>query len=352
MPEPTSICLLGGGGFLGSHLAEALAQRPDFAVEVVDTSLEKIERRSGLRLTQASLSEPGLLASVVRRSQVVVSLTALCNPSLYNTRPLEVIESNFSELVPLVRLCRQAGRWLIHFSTCEVYGRGEEQGERAMSEDASPLVLGPVQSERWTYSCAKQLLERLIFAEGQHGGLAFTIIRPFNVIGPRMDYLPGIDGEGVPRVLASFVAALLRGEPLRLVDGGGQRRAFMHVCDLVAAMECVLARPDACRGQILNLGHPGNDLTIRELGEHLAALFQQRCGGPLPRVEVVSAGELYGPGYDDVLRRVPDIGKARRLLDWEPRLGLDEMLADILDDYLRRYGARAASPSSAAQARG
>jgi UDP-apiose/xylose synthase len=352
MPEPTSICLLGGGGFLGSHLAEALARRPGLAVEVVDTSLDKVERREGLRLTQASLCEPGLLAGVVRRSQVVVSLTALCNPSLYNTRPLDVIESNFSELVPLVRLCRQAGRRLIHFSTCEVYGRGEDRGERAMSEDDSPLVLGPVRSERWTYSCAKQLLERLIWAEGQHGGLAFTIIRPFNVIGSRMDYLPGIDGEGVPRVLASFIGALLRGEPLRLVDGGCQRRAFMHVRDLVEAMERVLDRPAACRGQILNLGHPGNDVTIRELGERLAALYQRRCGGPLPRLEEVSADELYGAGYDDVLRRVPDVGKARQLLEWEPRLGLDEVLADILDDYLRRYGARAASPTSAARAGG
>ena len=338
---PQRITLLGGGGFLGSHLAEALASRTGLAVEVVDTSLHKIERQQDLRLTQASVRDPGLLEAVVRRSDVVISLTALCNPSLYNTRPVEVIEANFSELAPLARLCREAGRWLIHFSTCEVYGRGEEQGELAMQEDSSPLVLGPVQSERWTYACAKQLLERLLWAEGKHEGLAFTIIRPFNVIGPRMDYLPGIDGDGVPRVLASFISALLRGEPLRLVDGGRQRRAFMHVSDLVQAVLRVLERPAVCSGQIFNLGHPGNDISIRVLADKLAALYQARCGGPPPRLEEVSAEELYGAGYDDVLRRLPDIGKAQRLLEWQPRLGLDEMLADTLEDYLSRYGASA-----------
>src|SRR6185295_2961621 len=128
-----------------------------------------------------------------------------------------------------------------------------------MHEDETALALGPVHKERWSYACAKQLLERVIWAHGRHAGLPFTLVRPFNVIGPRMDFLPGVDGEGIPRVLASFMHALMTGEDLALVDGGGQRRSFLAVAELVDALCLVLDRPQHCRGEILNLGNPRND---------------------------------------------------------------------------------------------
>ena len=204
------------------------------------------------------------------RCQVVISLTALCNPAQYSTIPLEVIDASFTHLLPLVTRCAERKLRLIHFSTAEVYGRRalDAQGEptERMSEDDSCFLLGPVERERWTYSCAKQLLERVIWAHGQHGALPFTIIRPFNTIGARMDYLPGIDGEGTPRVLACFMNALLRGQPLPLVNGGQQRRAFMDVSDMVEAVCRVLERPKQSNGQIFNLGNPDNDVSIEELG--------------------------------------------------------------------------------------
>jgi UDP-apiose/xylose synthase len=240
-----------------------------------------------------------------------------------------------------VKASAARGNRLIHFSTCEVYGRLalDAQGRPmdVMNEDASGFFLGPVHRERWTYACAKQLLERMIFAHGQHGDLAFTIIRPFNVIGPRMDFLPGIDGEGVPRVLASFMNALLRGQPLPLVDGGQQRRTFISVHDFVDAVVRVVERPSVCRGEILNLGNPDNDLTIRALGEEMARAFVAAEGGPPPRFETVTAAALYGAGYDDTSERIPDIGKARRLLSWNPQTPLPAMLPEIISDYVARY---------------
>ncbi len=207
-----------------------------------------------------------------------------------------------------------------------------------MSEDTSAMLLGPVNRERWSYSCAKQLLERVIWAHGAHGGLEFTIVRPFNVIGPRMDYVPGVDGEGIPRVLPSFIGALFSGHELPLVDGGHQRRAFMSTRDLTDAVCLMLERREASRGQIFNLGNPSNDVSIRELAERLAAEFRARVpSAPEPRLRVVSAEDFYGKGYDDSEQRVPDIRKAAQLLGWAPKDALGDMLPGIMEDYLRRY---------------
>ena len=339
------IAVFGAGGFLGSHLVPCLVERFGCDVDAVDVDLRKLEYRGARahRIT-ARVEQPGLADEIVARADVVISLTALCNPALYNSIPLEVIDGNFTHLVPLVNACAARRVRLIHFSTCEVYGRraldasGEPMLE--MNEDDSGLFLGPVGRERWTYACAKQLLERLLWAHGRHGGLPFTIVRVFNVIGPRMDFVPGVDGEGVPRVLASFMGALLRGEALPLVDGGRSRRSFMAVSDLSEAVARIVSRPDACRGQILNLGNPRNDVSIFELGRLLAEVFEQRVPrARKPRFRSVSAAELYGEGYDDVSARIPDIAKAQRLLDWTPALSLAQVLPSIVDDYVRRYGA-------------
>ena len=340
---PRRILVLGAGGFVGSHLVPRLARRPGVEIVAVDRTLDKLEPGlPAVRRIEADIAKPGLLDELIRRAEVVVSLTALCNPALYNTRPLDVIDASFSDLLPVVKLCAARSRWLVHFSTCEVYGRTalDPRGRamRKMVEDETALFLGPVQRERWTYAAAKQLLERVIWAHGQHGGLPFTIVRPFNVIGPRMDFIPGVDGEGIPRVLACFMHALMTGAPLQLVDGGRQRRSFLDVGEFVTAIERLLERPQASQGQIFNLGSPRNDFTIRALARALAAAYRKaRPQAAAPRLESVSAEAFYGPGYDDTAARIPSVAKAARLLGWRPRRTLAEMLPAIVGDYLARY---------------
>jgi UDP-apiose/xylose synthase len=346
----TRMAVLGAGGFLGSHLVPAFAARFGCEIDAVDLDLHKLEStHPRVHPLRARIEEPGLVQAITERCQVVVSLTALCNPALYNTVPLEVIDGNYTHLVPLVQSCAERGVRLIHFSTSEVYGRMaiDVAGRRThtMDEEQSALFLGPVHRERWTYACAKQLLERLIWAHGQphaqNQGLAFSIVRLFNVIGPRMDFLPGVDGEGVPRVLAAFMNALLRGQELQLVAGGEQRRSFMAVDDLVEAVCRIVERPAQCNGEILNLGHPENDVSIAQLARMLAEVFAARVPHAEPaRFRTVSAEELYGPGYDDSQERIPDVSKAKRLLDWQPKQSLAQMLPAIVDDYVTRYAAR------------
>jgi UDP-apiose/xylose synthase len=354
--SPERIAVLGAGGFLGSHLVPALLARRDCRIDAVDVTFDKLGRTPAGRVQRikARLDRPGLLEEITERCQIVVSLTAICTPARYNRDPLAVIEASYSDLVPLVQLCTAAERWLVHFSTCEVYGRRaldvEGQPSPRMNEEETALFLGPVHRERWSYACAKQLLERVIWAHGRHAGLPFTIIRPFNVIGPRMDFVPGIDGEGVPRVLASFMAALLRGEPLPLVDGGHQRRSFVSVEDFVDGVVRILERPQACQGEIVNLGHPANDVSVRVLAEALREVYARLVpDAPLSSVNEVSAEAFYGPGYDDTPERVPDIAKAERLLGWQPRTTLAEMLPDIVADYVARYAPRLRRPARVAR---
>ena len=347
--SPGRIAVLGAGGFIGSHLVPGLLERFDCEIDAVDVDLHKLECTDArVRRIEARIEDPRLVEEVTSRCQVVISLTALCNPAQYSTIPLEVIDASFTHLLPLVTCCSQRKLRLIHFSTAEVYGRRalDAQGEptERMNEDESCFLLGPVERERWTYACAKQLLERVIWAQGRHGALPFTIIRPFNTIGARMDYLPGIDGEGMPRVLACFMSALLRGQPLPLVNGGQQRRAFMDVSDMVEAVCRVLERPKQSDGQIVNLGNPDNDVSIAELGQMMADAYVRLAPERAPaRFEVVSAEAVYGPGYDDTQERIPDVRKAQQLLGWKPQKSLAETLPAIVEDYAVRYGARVAA---------
>ncbi len=344
--RPTRIAVLGAGGFIGSHLVPVLAARPGVSVEAVDVNFDKLAAGEA-RVTriEARVGDPGLLERITERADIVISLTALCNPALYNTQPIEVIDANYTDLVPLVKLCTARARWLIHLSTCEVYGRValdvEGRAMTRMDEEETALFLGPVQRERWSYAAAKQLLERLIWAHGLHAGLKFTIVRPFNVIGPRMDFIPGVDGEGIPRVLASFMHALLSGADLMLVDGGVQRRSFVDVGEFVDALARIVDRPAACQGQILNLGGDLNDVSIRQLARAVVTAFRAlRPSAPRPKLRTVPAATFYGPGYDDSLVRIPSAAKSERLLGWRPRVRLAEMLPGIVADYLARYESR------------
>jgi UDP-apiose/xylose synthase len=237
---------------------------------------------------------------------------------------------------------------LIHFSTCEVYGRtmasysenGASSPIEAFNEDASPFVLGPINLQRWTYACAKQLHERVIYANGLENGLRFTIVRPFNFIGPRMDFIPGVDGFGLPRVIACFMEALLCKKPLKLVDGGKNRRCFTYIDDAVDAIMAIIHRPEKSDGEIFNVGNPGNECTIARLAERMADIYKKISGKDVgEKIEIVdvSSGQFYGKGYDDSDRRVPDISKAKKLLGWSPFIGLDEALTRTIRAYITEY---------------
>ncbi len=350
------ILITGCGGFIGSHLLERLLQRADVTVSGWDHQQAKIEHLLGhqrLNLRGADLYACGNDAHLredVAAADAVINLAAICNPSQYNTRPLGVIRSNFTDMLRLADLCAEHGKWLIHVSTSEVYGRTlasytgdaayEDPALYELREDSTPFTLGPVQNQRWTYACAKQLMERYVYAHHYEHGMPFSIIRPLNFFGPRMDFIPGFEGEGIPRVLACFLSALLRNEPLQLVDGGHARRVITGIDDAVDAFMLLLDKPEAGKGQIFNIGNPANETTIRGLADTMRRLFAEAVGDPAYRdhpMHTVPGETFYGPGYEDSDRRLPNIDKARDLLGWEPVVPLESVLRETIAYYVEKY---------------
>lgn len=350
------ICILGCGGFIGSHLTERILLSTSYQVVGVDLVQSKISHLlNNKRFTfiKMDVHDSVALQPYIEECETVISLVALCNPSLYNTVPLDVIESNFTNPLRLVKACSEMGKWLIHFSTCEVYGKtaaftsGYLPGTEGpdfylLNEDCSPMILGPVASQRWSYACAKQLLERVIFAYNFQHGLKYTLIRPFNFIGPRMDYIPGIDGEGIPRVLACFMDSLMSRKSIKLVDGGHSRRCFTYIEDAVDAVMAILDRPEQATSQVFNIGNPSNETTIADLAYLMIDLYNELERNTFKNftVESVSSKDFYGEGYEDSDRRVPDISKATKLLGWAPQTGLEETLRRTIRAYLDFYSSQ------------
>jgi UDP-apiose/xylose synthase len=353
MSDLPSILLLGAGGFIGANLTERLLAEGRHQLTAVDIDAEKLEGQLGhahLAFHRQDIRErDGSLEALVEGHDLVVDLVAMANPSLYLTNPLDVFHLNFTENLRIVEYCVKHGKRLVQFSTCEVYGRtvagvlGEDPAERPcpFQEDTTPLIMGPVRNHRWIYACAKQLLERVLHAYGLEDRLDYTIVRPFNFIGPRIDYLPS-EKAGNPRVFSHFMNALLYGTPMKLVDGGRSYRAYTHIDDAVEGIVRILDRPEACHREIFNLGTPENETSIRRLALLMKELFDEhfrKPGDPEPEIVEVSGEEFYGPGYEDCDRRIPDVAKARALLGWESRHDLRSVVLETMRYFVDRHRA-------------
>ncbi|PIA54839.1 hypothetical protein AQUCO_00901020v1 [Aquilegia coerulea] len=288
-----TICMIGAGGFIGSHLCEKLLEETLHKILAVDVYNDKIKHllensnqlwADRIQFHRINIKHDSRLEGLIKMADLTINLAAICTPADYNTRPLDTIYSNFIDALPVVKYCSENNKRLIHFSTCEVYGKTigsflpkdhplrQDPEFYVLNEETSPCIFGSIEKQRWSYACAKQLIERLIYAEGAENGLEFTIVRPFNWIGPRMDFIPGVDGpsEGVPRVLACFSNNLLRGEPLKLVDGGQSQRTFVYIKDAIEAVHLMIENPARANGHIFNVGNPNNEVTVKQLAEMMS----------------------------------------------------------------------------------
>jgi UDP-apiose/xylose synthase len=354
---PKKVLILGCGGFVGSHLTDRLLATTDLAIEGWDVSYDKIAQHLGndaLTFHQRYIDEDTTYAElepVIEDVDAVFSLAAVCTPAQYVSSPVRTIHSNFIHAYKLIELCARHRKWLIHTSTCEVYGRtissyvpGENYTDPDLyeqREDETPLVMGPTINHRWSYATAKALYERYMLAHHQEQGLPFTIIRPYNWFGPRMDFIPGRDGDGVPRVLACFMTALLDGKPMQLVDGGHAYRTITYIDDAVDALVAMLEQPEKSQNQIFNVGNRAGEVTIRELAHLMRDVAAEITGKESFRnhpIEEISGEEFYGKGYEDCDRRVPDIRKAESLLGWKAKTDLRETLRVTMGYYFENYG--------------
>jgi len=261
---------------------------------------------------------------------------AIATPIEYTRNPLQVFQLDFEENLRVVRYCAKYRKRLVFPSTSEVYGMCDEN---EFDEDNSNLITGPIRMQRWIYSSSKQLLDRVIWAYGQQEGLQFTLFRPFNWIGPRLDSLDSAR-IGSSRAITQLILNLVEGTPIQLIDGGNQKRCFTDVLDGVECLFRIIENSNgACNGQIINIGNPDNEASIRELAELLVEKFERHPlrakFPPLAGFREVESFSYYGAGYQDVHHRKPSIRNARRLVSWTPSIGLEQSVERTLDFFLR-----------------
>lgn len=325
------LVILGAGGFIGSNLVEYLIKQGEHEVVGVDVTAEKLAGISGpgFEFVQADVAQSGQVAEdLIAAGDSVVDLIAYANPSIYVESPLEVVRLNFFENLRIAELCIKYGKRLIQYSTSEVYGKNP--AGPTFKEDESDLVLGPVVKHRWIYAASKQVLERMLHGFGLAGDLDYTIIRPFNFVGPRFDYLVPAGTKGGPRVFAHFMSALLTGGPMYLVDGGEQRRSFTHIDDASRAFSVLLENP-AAHNEVFNVGNPATDTSVRDLALLMREIYTDLTGlTPQNELVEISGEEFYGLGYEDTNRVPPDISKLEAL-GWSPQLDIEQTFRDAIE---------------------
>ncbi|PHX41319.1 UDP-4-amino-4-deoxy-L-arabinose formyltransferase [Pseudomonas sp. NZIPFR-PS2] len=293
-PRRTRVLILGVNGFIGNHLSERLLRDDRYEVYGLDIGSDAIERlrsHPNFHYVEGDISiHTEWIEYHIKKCDVVLPLVAIATPIEYTRNPLRVFE------------------------------------------------LGPVNKQRWIYSVSKQLLDRVIWAYGAKG-LNFTLFRPFNWMGPRLDRLDSAR-IGSSRAITQLILNLVEGTPIRLFDGGEQKRCFTDIADGIEALARIIDNDnDACNGQIINIGNPENEASIRQLGEELLRQFEapplRGNFPPFAGFRDVESKAFYGTGYQDVAHRKPSIENAKRLLNWEPTVEMSETIGNTLDFFLR-----------------
>ncbi|MBN3043280.1 bifunctional UDP-4-amino-4-deoxy-L-arabinose formyltransferase/UDP-glucuronic acid oxidase ArnA [Pectobacterium brasiliense] len=336
----TRVLILGVNGFIGNHLTERLLRDDRYEIYGLDISSDAIARFLGdprFHFVEGDISiHNEWIEYHIKKCDVILPLVAIATPIEYTRNPLRVFELDFEENLKIVRDCVRYNKRIVFPSTSEVYGMCDD---KEFDEDTSRLIVGPINKQRWIYSVSKQLLDRVIWAYGAKNGLRFTLFRPFNWMGPRLDTLDAAR-IGSSRAITQLILNLVEGSPIKLVDGGAQKRCFTDIHDGIEALFRIIEnRNGQCDGQIINIGNPHNEASIRELGEMLLTSFNAHPlrdhFPPFAGFIDVESSSYYGKGYQDVEHRTPSIRNAKRLLAWEPTVKMDQTVAETLDYFLR-----------------
>ncbi|AKH64986.1 MULTISPECIES: bifunctional UDP-4-amino-4-deoxy-L-arabinose formyltransferase/UDP-glucuronic acid oxidase ArnA [Photorhabdus] len=334
------VLILGVNGFIGNHLTERLLRDGNYDIYGMDIGSAAIERFIGnprFHFIEGDVSiHTEWIEYHIKKCDVVLPLVAIATPIEYTRNPLRVFELDFEENLKIVRYCVKYNKRIIFPSTSEVYGMCDD---KEFDEDDSRLIVGPINKQRWIYSVSKQLLDRVIWAYGEKEGLKFTLFRPFNWMGPRLDNLNSAR-IGSSRAITQLILNLVEGSPIKLVDGGEQKRCFTDINDGIEALFRIIENRDGlCDGQIINIGNPTNEASIRQLAEMLLDSFENHeLRGhfpPFAGFKKIESGSYYGKGYQDVEHRKPSIKNAERLLGWKPTIEMKQTINETLDFFLR-----------------
>jgi len=293
------VVITGGGGFVGSHLADAFVARGD-EVFILDTgSVIKTKHLMGNPLfhyIRDSVFNLEILEGLIAKCDLVYHLAAVVGVEHYVGDPYEVLNVNVNGTQNVLKLAFKHQKKVVFGSTSEVYGRNPKVPWR---ED-DDRILGSTRIDRWCYSTSKAVGEHFCFAY-HHMGLPITITRYFNVYGPRLDKLD------VGRIITIFMGQVLRNEPLTVIGDGTQTRCFTYIDDCVRATIAAGIGPNT-DGGVFNIG-TAVETTILELAQTMIEV-----GGASSTIKFVSQESVYGSSYEDIPRRVPDTTRMESIL--------------------------------------
>ena len=319
MPSPASYLITGGAGFIGSHLSEALLEAGHRVTVIDDLSTGRLDNiaslhgHPGFHVARAVIENQVVLDRLTSEVDVVVHLAAAVGVRLIVEQPVQTIETNVGGTERVLQAALRYGCRVLVASTSEVYGKGS----RIPFGEDDDIVLGPTSRSRWAYAASKMVDEFLGLAYGREYALPVVIVRLFNTVGPRQS---GRYGMVIPR----FVSQALSSEPITVYGDGSQSRCFCDVADVVRAVVGLAEHPDA-PGQVYNVGGT-ESITIRALAERVRDL-----AGSTSEIVHVPYEEAYAPGFEDMARREPDVGRIRELLAWQPRVPLNDILQRTID---------------------
>jgi UDP-glucose 4-epimerase len=313
------VLITGGAGFIGSHLAERLLNRGDEVDVLDDLSTGRLENiahltnRPGFSYTFGSVTDERAVADLMDRCDIVFHLAAAVGVRLVVSRPVHTIETNVHGTETVLRQAARHKKLVVVASTSEVYGKTAVFPFR---EDAD-LVLGPPTKTRWGYATSKLLDEFLALAYWQEHQVPVIVVRFFNTVGPRQS-----DRYGM--VIPNFVRKALADEPLVVHGDGCQTRSFTWVGDVVSALLALTGERRSV-GQVFNVGN-GAEVSIRDLAKRVIAMTGSRSP-----IQFVPYHEVFGHGFEDMSRRVPDLTKIQRLVGYQPTVHLDEILTRVIE---------------------
>jgi UDP-glucose 4-epimerase len=313
------VLITGGAGFIGSHLADAYIARGDevFVLDDLSTgSIDNIRHLKGhsrFHYTIESVHHAPTVAELVDQCDVVFHMAAAVGVRLIVESPVRTIETNVHGTEVVLAKANKKKKKVLIASTSEVYGLSEQVPFR---EDGN-LVLGPTSKGRWSYACSKAIDEFLALAYWRERKLPTVIVRLFNTVGPRQTGQYGM-------VVPTFIKQALTGRPITIYGDGRQSRCFADVSDIVRALVALMDHPGAV-GEVFNIGS-NEEVTIGALAERVKTLSNSDS-----EIVAVPYEQAYGEGFEDMPRRVPDIGKIERLIGYRPTKSLDEILKSVIE---------------------
>lgn len=311
------ILVTGGAGYIGSHLVDALCDTGHDVRVLDDLSTGRVEniahRLDEIHLVNGSVLDAALIDHEVEQAQLVFHLAATVGVRHIVDDPLASILTNTRGTEHVLGAGFRYWRKVVVASTSEIYGKTSKVPMR----EGDDRVLGPTTVHRWSYATSKAIDEHLTLAYAAHD-LPVVIVRYFNSYGPRLDE------RGYGSVIANFLRQALAGEPLTVHGDGGQSRCFTYIDDTVRGTMLAGFTPEA-EGSVFNLGSM-RETTIRELADMIRTAV-----GSTSEISLTPYESYYGPGFEDTRRRVPDLTHTREVLDWEPRIDLEEGLARTIE---------------------